>query len=207
MQSMQSIQILPMNQCNYCRDTEIVPYKSINLIITKYINILENPSKYKKYQIDQTINTLITMIRMSFAINKYISSNHRNLYAKYFKNMSPVNNNPETANLLRIGFLHDRPDTQTSTMIRCDYCSKETCEFHLRNFSFSKCNCNNKYSICGWCKELHYSDNTQIKCYSCFDQPIKKLTKIPLKRPTNILEWSDNKSYAYNMNKLLNIYL
>ena len=165
--------------CDYCRETSLIPYSSTYKLINRYITNYKE-GKYKEFQIEY----LKMLIKMCPYVESYILFNEPDIYKVlgplYFSNVLM-----EVSFFLRRGYLHDRKDTMDSTMIRCDYCNKKACNFHisLGGFSFGHCEisgCSRRFSICGWCQE-----KTEIKfknrcvyCYRLFLGENKKMDKI-----------------------------
>ena len=161
--------------CDYCKETLLIPYISTSKLINRYITNYKE-GKYKEFQIEY----LKMLSKMCPYVESYILFNEPEIYKVlgpfYFSNVLM-----EVSFFLRRAYLHDRKDTIDSTMIICDYCNKETCNFHISfgGFSFGHCRtpeCSRMFSICGWCQEkiIIKFKNRCVYCYKFFlDEPIK----------------------------------
>jgi hypothetical protein len=165
--------------CNYCDDALIVPYSMVEHLLRRYIKDFKSSGKLMEYQFEY----LKMLVKICPCIESYVLFNMPDLYKLlgpiYFSNVTS-----DAAFFLRRSFLHDRMDTYVSQMIKCDYCGKEACNFHMTNggFTFGDCNvhnCTRRFNICGWCKEK-LTDEFKHKCIHCFrflwkskNEPIK----------------------------------
>ncbi len=156
--------------CGFCQTLHIVPFswaeRLLDKYIKRYLNIKKCPHKREK-----ALNILKMLIKMCPGVESYILYYHKPLYSRLGTLYQSIIA-PDAAIFLRRAYLHDRTDTLTSEAISCDYCGKESCNFHLvcGGFYFGTCNeneCRRRYSICGWCQE-RVKKGFEKKCVICF---------------------------------------
>lgn len=128
-------------KCGYCQDGLIVPNKIVPYLCNKIINLSVKKSN-PKY-----ILQLQSLCRMSPIINHYV----KNKYPKLYNELVIIKNSFDFIPKI---YLKNISGTDRITLICCDICHYDTCEFHLNygGFVFEKCpRCNAMYNICGWC--------------------------------------------------------
>lgn len=153
--------------CDYCKEGLIVPYSLVEKLLHKYIKNYNSKNKLTNYQ----IGYLKMLIKICPCIESYILFNLPDLY----KLLGPLyySTIPSDASyFLKKLFLHDRTDASISQMVKCNYCGKEACSFHINygGYKFGNCDmtgCNRHFSICGWCQEKLLNE-FKNKCICCF---------------------------------------
>lgn len=151
--------------CKYCSNQQLVPYSWAERLLTPEI---------KKFNENKN-SQLSGYIKLSSVIESYICHKHVEIYNKLINTNNFVYSNmvKDSCFYLRRNFLHDQKNSLSSSLIKCDYCSQDACDFHIYygGFIFKLCNesgCTRRLSICGWCQEK-ITKGFELMCYPCFE--------------------------------------
>ncbi len=150
-------------QCDFCTREYIVNTLNAERFCKRRID------RYTDKKCKYSLAILKTYVKLSLPLELYIKNKHPAIFEKCTLRFS--SSTEDARKIASSSFLNSQPSAIHSTLIKCNFCNLDACDFHLQHaFTCTRCSCDTPFAICGWCQDINGNKKWCTKCYkeNCF---------------------------------------